>query len=114
MARWLAWISKVRVCPPNKPQCTQPNCPKCWEEWLQSTWDPNTEVEGVEAQDIQKARIMYQALEKIAGMEEGEHTEPFSSFRDITLACDTCLEMKDIAKEALKEVDNVPGVVETQ
>lgn len=103
MARWLAWISKVRVCPPNKPQCTQPDCPKCWEEWLQSPWDPNTEVEGVEAQDIQKARILYQALEKIASMEPGEsYDEMCNIYED----CSTCYEMIDIAKEALKEVEN--------
>ena len=103
MARWLAWISKVRVCPPNKPKCTQPDCPKCWEEWLQSAWDQNSEVEGVESQDIQKARIVYQALEKIANMEPGEHEDSMSLHNSYLTECSQCHEMISIAKEALEK-----------
>ena len=62
---------------------------------------------GVAFEDVlvvnaKRFQAMETALKKIAGMEPEEHEEPFSSMRDITVACGNCQAMIDLAREALE------------
>lgn len=52
--------------------------------------------------NAKRYQAMEDALKKIAAMEPETHEEPFSSMRDITVACGNCQDMIGLAREALE------------
>ena len=67
---------------------------------------PGVPMEDVVVVNAKRFKKMEKALKEIAAMEPGEHTEEFSSMRDITVDCYRCCDMIDIAKEALGGSDD--------
>lgn len=67
---------------------------------------PGVPMEDVVVVNAKRFRAMEDALKEIAAMEPEEHTEEFSSMRDITVECYRCCDMIDIAKEALGGSDD--------
>lgn len=58
--------------------------------------------EDVVVVNAKRFEAMEKALRKIASMKPETHEEPFSSMRDITVACGNCQDMIDVAREALE------------
>ena len=63
---------------------------------------PGVAMNDVVVVNAKRYQAMEDALKKIAAMEPETHDEPFSSMRDITVACGNCQDMIDLAREALE------------
>ena len=63
---------------------------------------PGVAMNDVVVVNAKRFQAMEDALKKIAEMEPETHDEPFSSMRDITVACGNCQDMIDLAREALE------------
>lgn len=63
---------------------------------------PGVAMNDVVVVNAKRFQAMEDALKKIAAMEPETHDEPFSSMRDITVACGNCEAMIDLAREALE------------
>ena len=66
---------------------------------------PGVPMEDVVVVNAKRFQAMEDALKKIAAMEPGEYETDVECAHPITTDCYTCLEMQDIASEAL-EVSN--------
>ena len=63
---------------------------------------PGVAMNDVVVVNAKRYQAMEDALKKIAAMEPETHEEPFSSMRDITVACGNCQDMIGLAREALE------------
>lgn len=54
---------------------------------------------------MEAAPKMYKAMKEIAAMEPEEYETEVECAHPTMTACGTCLEMRDIAREVLKEID---------
>ena len=66
---------------------------------------PGVALEDVVVVNAKRYQTMEKTLKTIAAMEPETHDEPFSSMRDITVACGNCQAMIDLAREALEVKD---------
>ena len=63
---------------------------------------PGVAMNDVVVVNAKRFQAMEDALKKIAAMEAGEYETEVECAHPTMMACDTCLEMQNIAREALE------------